>query len=169
MTTTCTAWRNNAQYGPDVEVWARITTLPGMNNQVRLYARLQQAGTPAFDGYMLRTNQLAGRTRSTSSAMDNGAITTTPTIPGARRRRHSAPAGYGLDGRGMAAQRRLVVAARLCTDSTYAAAGSVGVGLRGTTGRLDDFGARTLGVAPATAPSAPQSLQATAGKRPGLA
>src|SRR5262249_45088882 len=48
------------------------------------------------------------------------------------------------------------------TDTTYPAAGFVGVGLRGTTARLDDFGARTLG-APASAPGAPQSLQATAG------
>ena len=43
--TTCTAWRNNAQYGPDVEVWARISVLPGDGNQLRLYARLQQPGT----------------------------------------------------------------------------------------------------------------------------
>ena len=28
-TTTCTAWRNATQYGPDVEVWARVATLPG--------------------------------------------------------------------------------------------------------------------------------------------
>ena len=48
-------------------------------------------------------------------------------------------------------------------DTTYPASGFVGVGLRGTTGRLDDFGARALGAPPATAPSAPQSLQATAG------
>jgi hypothetical protein len=33
-------------------------------------------------------------------------------------------------------------------DSTYVAAGYVGVGLRGTTGRLDDFGGRTMGSAP---------------------
>ena len=59
-TTTCTAWRNNASFGPDTEVWARVTTLPGTNNQFRLYARLQQPGSPAQTGYMLRTNQLAG-------------------------------------------------------------------------------------------------------------
>ena len=44
---------------------------------------------------------------------------------------------------------------------TYATLGSAGVGLRGTTGRLDDFGARTLGSA--SAPTAPLSLQATSG------
>ena len=58
-TTTCTAWRNNATFGPDTEVWARVTTLPGTNNQLRLYARLQQPGVGG-SGYMLRTNQLTG-------------------------------------------------------------------------------------------------------------
>ena len=33
-------------------------------------------------------------------------------------------------------------------DATYAAAGYAGVGMRGTTGRLDDFGARTMGAPP---------------------
>ena len=49
VTTTCTAWRNNAQFGPDVEVYARLSTLPGVNNQLRLYARLQIPGTPTTD------------------------------------------------------------------------------------------------------------------------
>ena len=94
MSTTCTAWRNNAQYGPDVEVWARITTLPGTNNAVRLYARLQQAGTAGFDGYMLRTNQLAG-TDEVFLERDRQRrhYETRDPEPGARGRRHSAPAG----------------------------------------------------------------------------
>ena len=66
-TTTCTAWRNAAQYGPDVEVWARISTLPGANNQLRLLARIQQPGTSTYDGYMLRPNQLAGTDQISSS------------------------------------------------------------------------------------------------------
>ena len=48
------------QYGPDVEVWARLSTLAGVNNQLRLYARLQMPGTSTYDGYMLRTNQTSG-------------------------------------------------------------------------------------------------------------
>ena len=42
-TTTCTAWRNNAQYGPDAESWARVSTLPGTGNAIRLYVRVQSA------------------------------------------------------------------------------------------------------------------------------
>src|SRR5262249_61534563 len=43
------------------------------------------------------------------------------------------------------------------------AEGFVGAALRGTTGRVDAFGARTLGGAVITPPSAPQNLQATPG------
>ena len=60
-TGTCTAWRNATQYGPDTEVWTRVSTLPGSGNAVRLYARLREAGTVGgVDGYMLRTNELSG-------------------------------------------------------------------------------------------------------------
>ena len=46
-------------------------------------------------------------------------------------------------------------------DSTYPTAASVGVGLRGTTGRVDDFGARTIGAS--STPGAPTALGAVAG------
>ena len=64
----------------------------------------------------------------------------------------------------MAEQRQLVVATRLCDDSTYGAAGAAGIGLRGTTGRLDDFGARTMGGPPpdTTPPTDPTNLQLSA-------
>ena len=58
VATTCTAWRNNPQFGPDAEVWARLPTLPGLDNLLRLYARLQMPGSAA--GYVLRTNQTSG-------------------------------------------------------------------------------------------------------------
>ena len=67
LSTTCSAWRNPTTYGPDTEVWARITTLPGTTNQLRLYARLQQPSGANWDGYMLRTNQLAGTRRASTS------------------------------------------------------------------------------------------------------
>ena len=79
-TTTCTAWRNNATYGPDTEVWARVTTLPGTNNGFRLYARLQGAGSSAQTGYMLRTNQLAGTDQVLLDRLDGATIVNRLTI-----------------------------------------------------------------------------------------
>ena len=70
--TTCTSWRNATQYGPDVEVWARIGTLAGDNNHIRLKARLQGVGTSTYDGYMLRTNQLPGTDQIWVERIDNG-------------------------------------------------------------------------------------------------
>ena len=46
VATTCTAWRNNAQYGADTEVWAQLSTLPGLNNQLRLYGDCRCRGPP---------------------------------------------------------------------------------------------------------------------------
>ena len=163
-TTTCTAWRNAAQYGPDVEVWGRLSTLPGVNNQLRLLARIQQPGTSTYDGYMLRPNQLAGTDQVLIERVDNGAIVNLLTVNQELaagdvfllRVKGSTVEAWRNDG---SAWSRLGTT----TDSTYAGVGFVGVGMRGTTGRADDFGARTIGGAPATAPSAPQSLSATAG------
>src|SRR5262249_7050540 len=45
-------------------------------------------------------------------------------------------------------------------DSTYSAVGYTGVGIRGTTGRVDDFGVRSLSQ---NAPGAPRALSALAG------
>ena len=142
-TTTCTAWRNNATYGPDTEVYARIATLPGTNNGFRLYARLQQPGASAHSGYLLRTNQLTGTDQVFLERIDSGAVVTRLTI--------SQDLAVGdtlllrVKGLKLEAWLRRSSAWSLLgsvVDSTYGAAGRVGVGIRGKTGRLDDFGAR---------------------------
>ena len=159
--TTCTSWRNATQYGPDVEVWARIGTLAGDNNHIRLKARLQGVGTSTYDGYMLRTNQLPGTDQIWVERIDNGVFVNRLTlnqelavgdtlllrVKGSTlevwRHRSSAWSRLGV-----------------VTDTTYGAAGYTGIGLRGTTGRLDDFGARSLSQ---SAPGAPTGLSATPG------
>src|SRR4029078_11566819 len=78
--TTCTAWRNTTLYGPETEVWAHITTVPGNGNQLRLYARLQQPGTSGADGYMLRTLQQPGTDEIYLERITNGTITRLLTI-----------------------------------------------------------------------------------------
>ncbi|HEU5489394.1 MAG TPA: hypothetical protein VFU84_01260, partial [Gaiellaceae bacterium] len=140
---TCTAWRTNPAVGPDTEVWARVSTLPGNGNQFRLYARLQNAGLAAHSGYVLRTNQLAGTDQVLLERIDAGATATRLTIL------HELAVGDTLllrvKGSALEAWLKRGSTWSLLgsvADSTYAAAGRVGVGIRGKTGRLDDFGAR---------------------------
>ncbi len=143
-TTTCTAWRSGlgGTFGPDTEVWARVTTLPGTNNQFRLYARLQQPGAGG-SGYMLRTNQLTGTDQVFLERTDAGVIVTRLTIS----RELAAGDTILLRVRGTTLEAWLKRGTTWSllgsvADSTYAAAGHVAVGIRGKNGRLDDFGAR---------------------------
>ena len=160
-TSTCTAWRNATQYGPDVEVWARLTTLAGANNQLRLLARIQQPGTSTYDGYMLRPNQQTGTDQILFERVDNGVIVNLLTVNQEfaagdvflLRVKGSTVEAWRHDG---SAWSRLGTVA----DSTYAAVGYAGIGIRGMTGRADDFGARSLSQNP---PSAPTALSALAG------
>jgi hypothetical protein len=142
--TTLTAWRNSAPYGPDAQVWARVTTLPGTGNAARLYARLQAPGSMAVDGYMLLYSQLSGTDQIAIYRIDNGALVSLAAFNrevavGNRlllRALGSTLEAWVNDGTSWARVGRV-------SDSTYAAAGYTGVGLRGTTGRLDDYGVRT--------------------------
>jgi chitodextrinase len=142
-TTTCTAWRSNAQFGANVEVWSRVTTLPGNGNQIRLLARVQQPGTTTYDGYMLRTNQLSGTDQVFLERVDNGALVNRLTIS------QNLTAGDTLllrvTGSTLQAWLKRGTTWSLLgsvVDATYGGPGYVGVGIRGKTGRLDDFGAR---------------------------
>ncbi|MEK7424998.1 MAG: fibronectin type III domain-containing protein, partial [Actinomycetota bacterium] len=162
-TTTCTAWRSNAQYGPDAEVWTRVGTLPGVGNAVRLYVRLQTPGSSAVDGYMLLYSQLSGTDQVVLYRITNGALAAVLTVNqelAAGDRLLLRAKGSTLEAwrRDTSSWSRLGVV----NDSTYGVAGYAGIGLRGTTGRLDDFGARTPG-AVASPPDAPTNLSAVAG------
>jgi Fibronectin type III domain len=163
VATTCTAWRNNQQVGPEAEVWARLTTLPGLNNHFRLYARLQMPGASA--GYMLRTNQLSGIDEVYLDRFNGGGTrlltiaeelaagdTILMRVKGTSIEAWRLPSGGSWSRLGVV------------QDATYPAAAYVGVGLRGTTGRVDDFGARTIGVTPpdTTPPTDPSALSALA-------
>ena len=105
---------------------------------------------------MLRTNQLAGTDEVFLERIDNGSLTRLLTL------NHELAVGDTLLLRASGSTLEIwrnngSSWSRLGSpaDSTYTAPGFVGVGLRGTTGRLDDFGARTLGVAPPSAPAPP--------------
>ncbi|HET9462206.1 MAG TPA: fibronectin type III domain-containing protein, partial [Gaiellaceae bacterium] len=162
VATTCTGWRNNAQYGPNAEVYARLNTLPGVNNQLRLYARLQM---PAVSGYVLWAAQQSGTDEVWLDRFDAGAATRLLTIPHELapgetmllRVQGTSIEAWSNDG---STWSRLGVV----QDATHSAPGHVGVGLRGTSGRVDDFGGRTMGAPPPDTepPSAPGTLSASA-------
>ena len=127
--------------GP-MEVYARIATLPGTNNDFRLYARLQRPGSSAQRPHA--AHEPADRHRPGVHRADRpGATVTRLTIS------QELAAGDTLllrvKGSKLEAWRKRGSAWSLLgsvVDSTYSAAGRVGVGIRGKTGRLDDFGAR---------------------------
>ena len=120
-----------------------MTTLPGNGNAVRLYVRLQSPGSSAVDGYMLLYNQLSGTDQVVLYRMTNGAITQLVSV----NREVAAGNRLLLRARGTRLEAWIRVGSTWtrvsqATDSTYTGAGYVGAGIRGKTGRLDDFGAR---------------------------
>src|SRR5262249_14199914 len=143
------------------EVWGTITTLPGTNNSIRLNARMQQPGTSGPDGYELRTIQQTGTDQVLLERIDNGTLKTLLTINQELalgdtlllRVQGSTLEAWRLSGASWSKLGSL-------TDTTYPAAGFVGVGLRGTTARLDDFGARSFRLP--NPPVAPSGLAASA-------
>ncbi len=155
VATTCTAWRNNTQYGPDAEVYARLTTLPGVNNVIRLNVRLQNPGAAPITGYLIRANQLSGTDEIWLERFDNGSAIRLQTIPqelvagdtlllrakGTSIEVWRQPSGGSWSRLGVV------------QDATYGGAGYVGVGLRGRPG------ASTTSAGGASAPRARPALR----------
>jgi hypothetical protein len=141
---TSSAWRKSTVYGPDAQVSVRVAAMPGSGNAVRLYARVQSPGSSAVDGYMLVYSQASGTDQGVLYRLDNNAITSVLTVNrdftvGDRlllRAIGSTLEVWRQDASGWSRLGRV-------NDSTYTSAGYAGIGLRGTTGRLDDFAART--------------------------
>jgi Fibronectin type III domain len=137
-----TAWWRT-QLGANSEAYATVSTLPGNGNGIRLYTRLQSPGSSGADGYVLVYNQLSGTDQVLLYRMTNGALTQLASANwevAAGNRLLLRASGTALESwiRVGATWTRL----SRVTDSTYTGAGYVGVGIRGKTGRLDDFGAR---------------------------
>ena len=153
-TTTCTGWRSNTQYGPDTEVWTKIGVLPGREQPHPPQGRLQQVGGTGYDGYMLRTNQLSGADEVALERIDNGVFVRRTTLTGSSPPATRSFSASGLHHRGLAQRRASWSRIGTTSDSTYAGPGYVGIGLRGLTGRLDDFGARGGSSTPPARPPA---------------
>ncbi len=142
-TTTATAWWKTL-LGADEEVYATMSTLPGNGNAFRLYARLQTPGSSAVDGYMLLYTQASGTDQVDDLPHHERRADAAGDGEPRDRRRCAAPASeprarHSKHGCGEGSTWSRI--ARV-TDSTYTGAGYAGIGIRGKTGRLDDFGAR---------------------------
>ena len=128
---------------PTQRAYATITTLPGNGDAVRLYVRLQTPGSAAVDGYMLLFTQSSGTDQLTLYRVTNGALTQLSVVNqeiAAGNRLLLRAKGTALEA-WVRAGTTWTRASRV-TDSTYTGAGYAGIGIRGKTGRLDDFGAR---------------------------
>ena len=141
---TAQAWRNDVRYGLDQDVMVTVAGKPGSEaygaEWLRLYVRLQ---TPTmFEGYALRFgNNPSGADHVYLELFAGGAPVTLGTyalelFPGDRLRLRAI--GSTIE----AWINDTLLGA--VTDSTYLGVGYVGIAIRGTTARLDDFAAASL-------------------------
>ena len=113
--TTCTVLAQRSAVRPRRRGRGRASRRSrATTTHIRLYVRAAAAAAAStYDGYMLRTNQLAGTDQIYLERIDNGAfVNRADDQPGARRRRHPPPARRGVDARGLAQRRLGLVAAR---------------------------------------------------------
>ena len=136
------AWHNAATY-TDCEVYCTVATKPGSGNPTELYARLQSPGSSAVDGYVLYQWTDAGTDYFEVARIDNGAAT----VLGATMSQElSAGDSFGMSVIADVIEVWYKPAAGAWTslgtrtDSTYSAAGYLGLGLWFSTVRVDDFG-----------------------------
>ena len=139
-------WLVDTAMGPDVEAYLTIATLPGDGNAIRLYARGQQPGSNTNDGYEIRYNQITAATdeilieRCTNAVLTVLATFTQDLIAGDKL-------GISILGNRIEAwftTGGVWTLAGSAVDNTYTAAGHVAMGVRGTTGRVDNVYAGEL-------------------------
>jgi hypothetical protein len=139
---TCSMWRTDVRYGADQEAWVTIEAKPINGDRLRLYARLQEP--TQFDGYALYLQSNAGVDQVGIERWDNGAVTPLGSpmnqefVQGDKLRLRaigSTLEAWRYDNNAGSWSK---LGER--TDSTYLLDGYLGFGIRGTGGRLDDFG-----------------------------
>jgi hypothetical protein len=164
-----TAWWNGATFGPDVEVFATIAIRPSANGDPsKVFARIINPGTATPSGYVLKVRTSATTDEWELCRIDNGVDTIIGGSDVALQEALSGD-GFGLSivGNVLTAWYRSGAAGQWVklgsrVDSTYAAAGYVGIGISHSVGRLDDFGAGNI--AATYGPTAPATFPAGATK-----
>lgn len=147
--TDCSEYWNVGNLGPDVEAYATITTKAG--GLFYLYCRLQSEGTSGVDGYLAYASDAADLIRL--YRLDNNVLTQLATA--AQLWADGDALGISCVGTTIQVWRKATGGGSWTlihsqTDSTYQAAGKVGLFMRtGAGGAVDDFAAGTLSSASA--------------------
>jgi hypothetical protein len=139
-------------YGPDCEVYATVSTLPETGEELGLEARITSPSTgggvnATTDSYQVGWIQ-QGSNNLYISRLDNSVYTQLGAIQSVTNLSAGNKFGFELIGSTLQAYRHngssWAAWGTSRTDSTYSAAGKIGLTLQGTTVRLDDFGGGTI-------------------------
>lgn len=138
----CGNYYNPATYGPACEAYVTIVTKGGTGDEVDVWLRAQQPGSAfTIDGYLVAWQVAAGTDQLLIRRVDNGVATTLTTI-GQEMNNGDV---LGIRGVGSTITAHVNgVQVGSATDSTYAAAGNLLLGILNTTFVLDDFGGGTI-------------------------
>ena len=127
-------------YGPFVDAYLTIATMPAAGNNIDISARIQQpGGNNSYDGYRVRMIESAGTDSLTVNRVDNGTITTLATLS----RDFVAGEKIGIRCYGGSIEAWYWDGIKwnfgiVAYDLTYPSSGSVGFHIRGLTGRVSD-------------------------------
>jgi hypothetical protein len=148
LATSSNGYRNDQDYGPNCEVYCTINQLP--STSVVLYARCVNIGSGTTDGYVVYFDLFASPDSLVICRMDNDGLTVlgagitmgTNFVVGDKVGMEcigSTISAYAYQGGSWS-----LLGSR--TDSTYSAAGKIGVRLSdsGSNARIDDFGGGTV-------------------------
>jgi hypothetical protein len=141
---------NVADYGPDCEAYATVTTAPGAGKTFELDIGVLNSGSASIDGYAVDWKIDTNSFRI--FRMDNGVYTQLSIFTSAIDVNDKA--GFERDGSTLTVYKYVhgmwALAGASTSDATYSSAGKLQIAISDTVGRLDDFGGGTTVVASVT-------------------
>lgn len=141
------AYRSNQTYGPDTEAFITASTVGANDEDASLYLRIRQVGAGTMDAYVLSAAKLAGTDEWTFSRVDNEVFTVLGAVI-TQEYSNGDSIGYEAIGSTLTAyylpSGGSWSALGNRTDGTYPDAGFIGLEIRLSTFRFDDFGGGTV-------------------------
>ena len=145
VNTKGSAYRNNANYGPDAEAYVDVATVPEFF--MSLYVRIVTPGVGTTDGYFIFIDTTSGTNNWTLARKDNNTSVAIGSN-GSQAVAAGSKVGLRVLGTTLSAWYQpsggswtQVVST---TDTTYSAAGRIAMKMRGDLGRFDNFGGGTV-------------------------